>query len=115
MRLGLFGKSPFEGLVIARSDRAEEAARKRSTNMMERNNVERQDDSGSEALSGQAASQGDTPSPPAAQGGGIQGGGRPVPIIASAPADSVSEGLPAASAKSQPDPTQAVQPIQAVS
>jgi hypothetical protein len=37
-----------------------------------------------------------------------------VPIIASAPADSVSEALPAASAKVEPEPTQAAEPTQAV-
>lgn len=62
------------------------------------------------STSGQAASNGNAPSPPALQSGGVQGDGRPVPIVASAPADSVPEGLPT---ENTPAPTQAAKQTQA--
>jgi hypothetical protein len=64
------------------------------------------------STSGQPASNGNAPSPPT-----LQSGRGPVPIVASAPTDSVSEGLPA---ENTPEPTptakqtQAAEPSQVV-
>jgi len=101
MKLSLFRRNPIEGLVIARSDAAEEAARKRSANMMAWNKLGRRNSSEPEKGSdtGSEASSSDQATPE---------GGRPVPIIASAPADPVSEQAPTAPVKSDPEPTVAV-------
>jgi hypothetical protein len=47
MNLGLFRKSPYEWLVLARSNGAGEVARRRSTTMIERNKLARQNEAGS--------------------------------------------------------------------
>lgn len=47
MKFGLFRKSPYEGLVLARSNGAGEVARRRSTTMMERNKLAKQNEAGS--------------------------------------------------------------------
>jgi hypothetical protein len=141
MKLGLFRKSPYEGLVVARSNGAEEVARRRVTTMMERNKLARQNEAESDdgsnwslleqrdssnhttsdagsgsssadqgsssnvgadgSSSSQSDSSGNTATSPASQGSKVQDGAHPVPIVQSAPANSVSQGPPA----EQPTPT----------
>jgi hypothetical protein len=149
MKLSLFRKSPYEGLVLARSNGAGEVARRRSTTVIERNKLARQDEAGSnwsslkqrdfsnhttsDAGSGSSSadqgssssngadgpsssqpdSSGNAATSPVPQSGGAQDGGHPVPIVQSAPANSVSQELPASSAQSQPGPTPAEQPTPA--
>jgi len=141
MKLGLFRTSPYEGLVVARSNGAEEVARRRVTTMMERNKLARQNEAESDdgsnwslleqrdssnhttsdagsgsssadqgsssnvgadgSSSSQSDSSGNTATSPASQGSKVQDGAHPVPIVQSAPANSVSQGPPA----EQPTPT----------
>lgn len=105
MKLSLFRRNPIEGLVIARSDAAEEAARKRSANMMAWNKLGRRNSSEPEKGSDTGS---DTGSEVSSSDQATPQGGRPVPIIASAPADPVSEQAPTASVESDPEPTVAV-------
>jgi hypothetical protein len=101
MKLSLFRRNPIEGLVIARSETAEEAARKRSANMVAWNKLGRRNSSEPDKGS-------DTGSEGSSSDDGNPQVGRPVPIIASAPADPVPEQAPTAPVESDPQPTIAV-------
>lgn len=98
MKLSLFRRNPIEGPVIAQLDVAEEAARKRSANIMAWNKLGRRNSSepANESDNGSEGSSSDQTTPE---------GGRPVSIIASASADPVSEQAPTASVESDPEPT----------
>src|ERR1700712_4542358 len=100
MRLSLFRRNPIEGLVIARSDVAEEAARKRSSNNMAWNNLRRRNSSEPGVGSG---SQGSSEKPEPSQ---VQ---IPAALTSEpqAPADSVPE-QPKPATQSAPEPTLAV-------